>query len=138
MKRVLSLKTLMIAGLIITLSGCITSPIYNVLDHPITHESGKVLTMEQISKAIFEAGNLDGWTMAQVRPGKIKATYVKPNYKAVINILYDQYHYSIDYANSRNLQYDGKSIHHNYNNWIVKLSDEIRKNLTNEFIKEYK
>jgi hypothetical protein len=137
MKRLLSLKALTIASLILVLSGCITAPIYNVIDHPISHESGTSLTMKQISEAIFKAGSKMGWTMVHTSPDRIRATHIKKQYKAVIDINFDKKYYSIDYAHSTNLGYDGINIHRNYNNWIVRLSNEINRKLIDEFIEEY-
>jgi len=137
MKKLL-LMALTIAGLIIVLSGCRTAPIYNVNSYPISYEYGRSLQLSQISRAIFKAGNKLNWTMVQNRPNKITATYTAaPNqqYQAVIEIMFDKTRYSIEYVDSRNLQYDKKNkyINRNYNRWIVDLTNEINNNIGNEF-----
>jgi hypothetical protein len=135
MKKLLFLKALTTVGLIIVLSGCKTTPIYNIIDHPINYEHSKALTLKQISQAIFKAGLKHGWTMVEKTPNKITATHIKQQFRATVDIIFDQTHYSIDYDYSKNLGYDGTNINRRYNSWVVRLSDEIRRNLGNEFNK---
>ena len=44
-------------------------------------------------------------------------------------VVYDTKSYSIKYKDSSNLNYDGKSIHKNYNGWVENLDKAIRSNL---------
>jgi len=133
MKKIFSLKTLIIIGLIIIFTGCTTAPIYNVIDHPINYQYDKSLNEDQISKAIYQAGNQLNWTMVQKKPNQIIATHIKNHHRAVVDITFDKTHYSIDYHNSSNLAYNGQGINRRYNFWVVRFSDEIRKNLKIKF-----
>jgi hypothetical protein len=49
---------------------------------------------------------------------------------AVVDVNYSTRSYSITYKDSTELQYDGKSIHQNYNGWVQNLDKGIRAQLS--------
>jgi hypothetical protein len=101
--------------------GACTRPIYNVARRGFA-TSG---TLEQRAEQIRRAGTGLGWQMDPVRPGLTRATLNLRSHVAVTEIAYDEQGFSIRYLDSRNLDYDGTSIHKNYNGWIENLERAI-------------
>ena len=62
--------------------------------------------------------------------GYTSAFEMARDHRAVVDVRYDTKTYSIKYKDSSNLQYDGTSIHKNYNGWIQNLDNAIRARLT--------
>ena len=106
--------------------------IYNVKDAPITTATGKEMTLEQVTKAIVEAGAGLTWTMAIVKPGQIVGTLNLRSHTAVVDITYNTKTYDITYKNSVNLKYNAEknTIHENYRGWIMNLDNAIKGRLT--------
>ena len=111
---------------ILLLVGCRTADLYNVQNAPGT---SKAVSMEDVEMAIRRAGSGLGWQIVPKGPGKAEGTLVLRDHRAVVDITYDTKNYSILYKDSSNLQYDGKTIHSNYNGWIQNLDKAIRKQL---------
>lgn len=105
--------------------------IYNIQDAPITTATGKGVTLDQVTKAIIEAGTERKWSMAVVKPGLIVATLNVRSHQAVVDIAYNTKSYSITYKDSTNLKYDveRKTIHENYRGWIQYLDNAIKSRL---------
>ncbi|GGG34166.1 hypothetical protein GCM10010964_22650 [Caldovatus sediminis] len=82
-------------------------------------------TLAQRANQIRRAGAGRGWQMQEIRPGLIRGTLVLRDHLAVVDIPYDAQRFSIRYADSRNLLYDGASIHRNYNSWVQNLANDI-------------
>ena len=74
---------------------------------------------------IRRAGAGRGWQMEEVRPGLIRGTLHLRDHVAVVDIPFDTQRFSIRYADSRNLNYDGRLIHQNYNSWVQNLANDI-------------
>ena len=106
--------------------------IYNVKDAPITTATGKEMTLEQVTKAIVEAGAGLKWTMAVVKPGQIVGTLNLRRHTAVVDITYNTKTYNITYKDSVNLKYDAekKTIHEKYRGWVMNLDNAIKGRLT--------
>jgi hypothetical protein len=102
------------------LSGC-TRPIYNVSQHPFLQPG----TIDNRTAQIQLAAAGLGWETQVVRPGVIRATLHLRTHVAVTEITYNEQVFSIIYVDSTNLQYDGTSIHKNYNGWIQNLERAI-------------
>lgn len=113
-------------------TSCRTAPVYNVVDTSITTACGKEPSLEQVTKAIVEAGSGLRWTMAVAKPGLILGTLNIRSHQAVVDIPYTTKSYSINYKNSMNLNYDPnkQTIHSNYAAWIQNLDNAIRARLT--------
>lgn len=115
------------------LAGCRTAPLHNVTDSalpPVT--SGTTLTLENVTKAIVDAGMGLGWEMQVVRPGQITGTLHLRSHTAIVDIPYNTASYSIVYNSSQDLNYDAakQTIHANYNGWIQNLDKAIRGRLS--------
>lgn len=110
-----------VAGIaLLGLSGC-TRPIYNVSQHPFTSPGTLAGRTAQIRQAAVGLG----WQTEVIRPGMIRATLHLRSHVAVTEITYNEQVFSILYVDSSNLQYDGTSIHKNYNGWIQNLERAI-------------
>ena len=112
---------------VLLLVGCRTADLYNVQGAPVT--GTKAVKMEDVEMAIKRAGAGLGWQIVPKGPGKAEGILVLRDHKAVVDITYDTKTYSILYKDSTNLQYDGKTIHSNYNGWIQNLDKAIRTQL---------
>lgn len=132
MKRILS--GVAVACLVVAVvAGCRGGgQIYNVKDAPVQTATGKEPSMEDVQKAIIQAGAALGWTMAVVKPGEIMGTLNVRSHQAVVTIPYTSKTYSILYKDSTNLKYDAdkQTIHANYAGWIQRLDGAIRSRLT--------
>lgn len=128
MKRLVSAFT--VACLVIVFAaGCRGGgQIYNIAEAPVSTATGKELTMEQIQKAIVEAGLGLKWIMAPDKPGHIIGTQNARSHTAVVDINYTTKSYSITYKDSVNLKYnaDKQTIHEAYSGWIRNLDNAIK------------
>ena len=120
---------LLIASVIFVV-GCVTKPIYNVENAPVTVASNTSYTLDDIKKAIIRAGVGLGWQMKEVSPGQILATLNIRTHMAQVTIDYNLQTYSITYKDSTNQNYDGTNIHGNYNGWIQNLDNAIKGQLS--------
>jgi len=121
-----TLKVL-IPAVALLLVGCRIAPVYDVQQAPIV--SPRPVTMADVERAIRVAGASLGWQMVARGPGAMEGTLVLREHRAVVDIKYDTKTYSIKYKDSSNLQYDGASIHKNYNGWVQNLDKAIRSSL---------
>lgn len=109
---------------ILFIAGCRSAPLYNVERSSFNLSEQK--SMSEITEAIQRAGTRLGWQMNVERPGLMTGTLNLRSHQAVVEIPYDTTGFSIAYRDSTNLDYDGTSIHKNYNSWIQNLEREIR------------
>lgn len=119
---------LLIAVVVLLAAGCRTAELYNVQSSPVT--GTKAVSMEDVEMAIKRAGAGLGWQIVPKSPGKAEGILLLRDHRAVVDITYDTKAYSIMYKDSSNLQYDGKTIHSNYNGWIQNLDKAIRTQLS--------
>jgi len=114
--------------LVLTIAvGCAgrTKPVYNIENQSIDY----TLTMEQVEKAIIQAGAQKKWRMMIIKPGQIVGNILVRSHKARIQIDYTEKIYTITYLESNNLLYKDGKIHRNYNRWINNLDQTIQSNL---------
>jgi hypothetical protein len=106
--------------------------VYEVKDAPIQTATGKELTLEQVQKAIIDAGIKQTWIMTPVKPGEILGEFNVQSHQIHVTIPYSTKHYSILYKDSSNLRYDPvkRTIHINYQKWIERLDNEIKARLS--------
>ena len=109
--------------LVVLLAGCRTAPIYNVESSPVPASAN--LTRKQVGNVIEREATVLGWHVERQAPGRMVATLELRRHVAVVDILYDDKQFSIHYKDSKVLNYDGKKIHRNYNNWIHNLQRRI-------------
>lgn len=130
--KLMRLSVLLIGILCLAAVGCRGGgQVYNVKDAPITTATGKAVTLDQVTKAIIEAGAERKWSMAVVKPGHIVGTLNVRTHQAIVDIAYTTKSYSITYKDSNNLKYDVKqnTIHENYRSWIQYLDNAIKSRL---------
>lgn len=106
--------------------------VYEVKDAPVQTASGKSLTLEQVQKAIIDAGIKQTWIMTPIKPGQMLGEYNVQSHQIHVLIPYTTKNYSILYKDSSNLRYDPekRTIHVNYAKWIERLDNEIRMRLS--------
>ena len=92
--------------------------VYEVKDAPI--ESAKPLTLDQVQKAIIDAGIKQTWIMTPIKPGEMLGEFNIQSHQIHVTIPYTTKTYSILYKDSSNLRYDPvkRTIHVNYAKWI--------------------
>ena len=121
-----ALKLFLMTGVVMLfMAGCVTQPIYTVDNAMIVSSTDKNLKLEDIKKAIIKAGSMRGWVIKEVEPGHLVGTLFARKHMAKVNINYDNKSYSITYADSENLNYDGDMIHGSYNKWVKNLQRDI-------------
>lgn len=136
-----------ICSMLVLVSGCRTSPVYNVETHGYTTNKADY-TKEDIKMAIQRAGSGLGWIISSEEPGHAVGTLHIRKHMAKVDIFYDLDGYSITYNDSSNLKYEPAGeeytdaagemhknetgiIHSNYNGWIQNLDNAIRTQLGN-------
>lgn len=87
------------------------------------------LNSEQMKSAIINAAQELQWHVTPEDEGRLTARYEKSNYMAKITINYAPTFYTINYADSKRMRYDGKTIHPTYNRLIKALQENIVKTL---------
>ena len=115
------------AVLLLLMTGCRSAPLLDVVSAPVT--TTKPVSMSNMESAIIGGGTGLGWRMVPQGPGQIEGVLSLRDHRAVVMVNYDTKSYSIKYKDSSNLNYDGKSIHKNYNGWVENLDKAIRSNL---------
>ena len=103
--------------------------VYEVKDAPV--ESARPLTLDQVQKAIIDAGIKQTWIMTPIKPGEMLGEYNVQSHQIHVMIPYTTKTYSILYKDSSNLRYDPvkRTIHVNYAKWIERLDNEIKARL---------
>ena len=120
----------MIAVAAVGMAGCRTGGVYDVVDAQVMGPAGAPkLSSEQVRNAITRAGQGLGWQIKELQPFLLEGTLTLRGHMARVNIPYSAERYSIVYKDSENLQYDGKSIHSNYNGWVQNLDKAIKAQL---------
>ena len=120
---------IIIPAVALLLIGCRGNlPVNDIASAPIT--TPRPATLEDVQKAIIRAGAGLGWQMVPRGPGKVEGTLNVREHRAVVDVSFDAKTYSIKYKDSTNLNYDGTSIHAQYNTWINNLDKAIRTQLS--------
>jgi hypothetical protein len=116
--------------LLVVIPSCTSQPIMNLENEPLpTLADGSTHTKEQVLKSIIEACRRRGWVAQPKEEGLIEASIIVRANKAKVEIRYDETNISILYKDSYNLDYAGKTIHRNYNRWILLLYRTIIREL---------
>lgn len=88
--------------LLVTLSACRTSQVYNVNNAALAPAIDRPLTIEDVKFAIIRAGGALGWQMEPDAPGHIAGTLTLREHVAMVDINYTTDSYSINYKDSSN------------------------------------
>jgi len=116
----------------VALIGCGASmPIKNIDNAPIMAASSQNISLSAVRQAIIRAGTTLGWQVKDAGPNKLIATLNIRTHQAVVEILYTEKNYSINYLSSINLRESDGMIHKNYNGWISNLTRDINTQLDN-------
>lgn len=111
-----------LAGAAGVAAGCARMmPVYQPTNVPFSGDASARERSEQIRRA----GIGLGWAMEDVRPGLVRGTLNLRTHQAVVDIPYDRQRFSILYASSQNLNFNGSVIHNNYTGWINRLERTI-------------
>lgn len=113
---------------VILLGACRTVSVYDVRDAAVVSNVASV-SKEDVRKAIIRAGSALGWQIQENGPNALVGTLKLREHIAVVDIPYSVKQYSIVYKSSSNLNYDGATIHSNYNGWIQNLQKGINSQL---------
>jgi hypothetical protein len=115
----------------VLVTACAPTMVRNVTDAPVVSNKAS-LTLDDVRVAITRAGTGLGWIMIEERPGLIKGTLKLRSHEAIVDVTYDTSAYSIQYADSTNLNYNESkgTIHKNYNGWIQNLENAIERELS--------
>ncbi len=124
-----SRRTILVVLLILSASllSCRKAYVRDIPENTIPTTYDKSLTVEEIEAAIIMGGNEAGWNMRKQEPGLIVGVIQVRQHEAEVGIRYTATTWSITYRNSSNLKYNGEKIHVNYNKWVSRLADAIRK-----------
>jgi hypothetical protein len=107
------------------LGACRTAPtIYQVQNAAVSTNVPNA-SKDDVRKAIVRAGGSLGWQFRDNGPDAMIGTLILRTHTAVVDIPYSTKQYSITYKDSTNLDYNGTSIHSNYNGWIQNLHKAI-------------
>lgn len=113
------------------LAACATAPVLESprqLDVPAAAEQGEV------EDAILQAMRDRGWSVHERSDGHIVADLNVRSHFARVDIRYDASSVSLEYVDSRKLEYqvvEGEErIHGNFNSWMDNLINDIRRNLS--------
>ena len=110
---------------LLILYGCQGNRIYKVKEEKILSINMKIKSLAEIRNDIVSAGTPLGWVFAEKAPGHLVGTLAVRMQMAIVDVKYNKKVYSIAYKDSENLDYNGKSIHPNYNDWVKDLSRNI-------------
>lgn len=125
------MKKTVILLLSLLMVACATTSLLNVQSQPIPAlADGRQPSLNEVERDILNAVKKRGWRAHVVKPGLIEAKITVRSHMAEVSIPYTTKSYGIQYKNSVNLDYDGDSIHRNYNKWVVKLSQSIQNELS--------
>lgn len=126
--RKLALVMLLLCPVLVV-TACKRAPLVNVESAPLGAPAGA--TLDQVTEAIKNAGELQGWNLTAQKPGQfLGKLFVGGKHTAIVNILYDTKTFSIVYESSQNLNYKVERsvtyIHPNYLVWVDRLKFAIQ------------
>lgn len=105
------------------------SPIRDLVDLPVPiRPDGSRYSVDEVRAAIIKGSQSRLWTAKIEGETTIRARLnVKNKHYAIVEIPFSESAYSIIYVSSTNLDYnpDRRSIHRNYNKWVLQLSTMI-------------
>jgi hypothetical protein len=119
----------------VAVAGCRAETVYNPTDvaYAPAATQTRALSRNDYKNAIIRAGTQRGWTFQDAGPGHLVGNIaVRGKHFATVDVFYDTEEFTINYKDSRNLEYDpatGK-IHSNYNSWVTNLQQEIQAEVT--------
>lgn len=119
-----TLKFAVVGLLTLIVAACRTVPVENITHHTFPAGAER-LSLAQIEESIIKATSDRDWLITRQSEGELIATYSPRSHIAKVKIDFDTTEFSIVYLDSTNLNYDGSSIHYNYNRWVNNLRQDI-------------
>jgi hypothetical protein len=119
----------------VAVAGCRAETVYNPTDiaYAPAATTTRSLTQTDYKNAIIRAGTQRGWTFQDAGPGHLVGNLaVRGKHFATVDVFYDTESFTINYKDSRNLEYDPatRQIHTNYNSWVSNLQQDIQTEVT--------
>ena len=109
-------------------------PVQDIETQPVgVKVDGSAFSSDEVKGAIVQACHGRGWTpRLEANDTVIASILVRGRHFAEVEIPFDAKAFSIRYRSSRDLDYNAKrrTIHRNYNKWVVLLSRDIGSQLT--------
>jgi len=122
---------LSVAIFIVFVVGCVGAvPIQNIENVPIVTASGNDASLKQVEEVIKRVGIKRGWIMKMQGKGHIVGTLFLRKHMAEVDIIYDTKSYSINYKDSKELNYAEGAIHPSFNKWVAYLDRDIKVELS--------
>ena len=122
-KKWTSLLALVVVSFLLT--ACGVKPVHEVESKAVPIN---IQNSAQVKQAIKRAGNGLGWIIKEVDENTLEGILFLRKHVAKITIPYSSSQYSLLYKSSEQLDYDqeAKTIHSNYNGWIMNLDRAIQ------------
>lgn len=120
-----------VLGLFILVAAC-TRPMHRVENSSYGWGPQKGVTLAQIQSAIEKTARDLQWELSDIKPGSFTAKrhWGATKHNIVVGVVYDRKAFSIRYKDSKNMSFDGSSIHHTYNDMVSTLQDHIKTNVS--------
>lgn len=128
-------RILMVLVAAMAIAGCRAETVYNPTDIAYAPAATKTraLSSTDYKNAIIRAGTQRGWTFQDAGPGHLIGNLaVRGKHFATVDVFYDTESFTINYRDSRNLDYNpaSRQIHPNYNSWVTNLQQDIQTEVT--------
>lgn len=110
------------------MSGCARMiPLHNVVDSKFPTIVSRKLSLDEIADAmsVAGAGRADTWVFFREKEQEMVAELNIRQHYAKVRIPFSKESFSIYYASSEKLLYNGDLIHRNYNKWVKLLEQDI-------------
>lgn len=118
-------------GMLLLAAAC-TKPMQKVEASSYGWGPQKGVTLAQMRSTIEKTAQDLGWQLSDVQPGSFtaKQEWGATKHNIVCGVVYDEKSFSIRYKDSKNMSFNGSSIHHTYNDMVTALRDNIKTNVS--------
>jgi len=116
-----------LAAVVVAACASAQQPVNNFSGMPLGAKSAP--SLDQVGKAIRQAGTAAGWQMSELKPGQILGVYKIRSHTAIVDVTYSTSTYDIKFREGDSgLRYDAAAgtIHEQYNKWVGELEKVIR------------
>jgi len=109
-------------------AACAAEPIHKVDNISYGYHPKPPLTVVQLQGPIERVATRNGWQLSNQKPGSFtgKRIWGGGKHSIVVDVIYNDKNFSINYRDSTQMKYDGSWIHHTYNRMVQELEDDIR------------
>lgn len=118
-------------GILLLAAAC-TKPMHTVEASKYGWGPQKGVTLAQMQGAIETTARDLGWQLSDVKSGSFtgERNWDANKHKIAVGVIYDEKSFSIRYKDSKNMSFNGSSIHHTYNDMVSALQDNIKTNVS--------